>query len=88
MDICQQCYYCSKTYSYIGAYVTHLRHDHKETIVYVSAERLPNDGFAIEYNSILLPFVPELHRDPFLYPSDNDSSDTEAVRKYACIDPE
>ena len=49
---------------------------------------VPDDGFAIEYDSILLPFVHEPHRDPFLHPSDDDSSDTEADSENACIDPE
>jgi hypothetical protein len=75
-------------YSYISAYITHLRCDHKEWIVYVSADQLPDDGFAIEHNSIRLPFVHEQHHNPFLHPSDYDSSDTEADSENACIDPE
>jgi len=88
MDFRQLCLYCSKTYFYIGAYITHLHRNHKERIVYVSAEQLPDDGFAIEHYSILLPFVHEPHHDPFLHPSDDDSSDTEADSENACIDPE
>jgi len=88
MHLRQQCLYCSKTYSYIGAYITHLRCDHKERIVYISAEELPDDGFAIEHDSILLPFVHEPHHDSFLHPSDDDSSDTGADSENACIDPE
>jgi hypothetical protein len=87
MDLCQQCLYCSKTYSYIGAYITHLRCDHKARIAYVSAEQLPGDGFAIEQDSIVLPFVHEPHNDPSLHPSDDDSSDTEADIENVCIDP-
>jgi hypothetical protein len=56
--------------------------------VYVSAEQMPDDGFAIEHNSILLPFLDELHHDPFLYPSDDDSSDRESDGENVCIDPE
>jgi hypothetical protein len=88
MDLCQQCLYCSKTYSYIGAYITHLCRDHKERIVYISAEQLPDDGFAIEHDSILLAFIHELHHNPFLHPSDDDSSDTQADSENAYIDPE
>jgi len=88
MDIRQQYLYCSKTYSYIGTYITHLRRNHKERIVYVSAEQLPDDGFAIEHDSILLPVVHEPHCDLFLHPSDDNSSDTEADSENACIDPE
>jgi hypothetical protein len=78
MDLRQQCLYCWKTYSYIGTYITHLRRDRKETVVFVSAEHLPDGGFPIEHDSILLPFVHDSHHDPFLYPSDDDSSDIEA----------
>ena len=88
MDIRQQCSYCSKTYSYIGAYITHLRRNHKERIVYASAQQLPDDGFAIKHDSIQLPFVHEPHRDAFLHLSDDDSSDTEANNENACVDPE
>jgi hypothetical protein len=77
-----------KTFSYIGAYITHLHRDHKDRTVYVSAEQLPDDGVAIEHETILLPFVHEPHRDPFLYPSDDVSSDTEADSEKACIDSE
>jgi hypothetical protein len=76
------------TYSYIGTYIAHLRCDHKERTVYVSAEQLPDDGCAIEHDSIRLPFVHEPHHDPFLHHSDDDSSDTEADSENACIDPE
>jgi len=75
-------------YSYIGAYITHLHRDHKEGIVYASAEQLPDDGFAIQHDSILLLCVHEPPRDPFLHPSHNDSSDTEADSENAFIDPE
>jgi hypothetical protein len=49
---------------------------------------VPDNGFAIEHDSILLPFVHEPHRDPFLYPSHDDSSNTEDDGENACIDPE
>jgi len=75
-------------YFHIGAYITHLHRDHKERIVYISAEQLPDNGFAIEHDSILLPFVHEPHHVPFLHPYDEDFSNTEADRENACIDPE
>jgi len=53
----QQCLYCWKTYSYIGAYITHLRRDHDERIVYVSVEQLPDDGSVMKEDIILLPFI-------------------------------
>jgi len=88
MDLLQQCLDCSKTYTYIGAYITHLHRDGEERIVYVSAEQLPDDGFAIEHDSIPLPFVHEPHQDPFLHPSCNNSSETEADSEDACINAE
>jgi len=88
MVIRQLCLYCSKTYSYIGAFISHLRRNHKERIVYVSAEQLPDDGFVIKHDSILLPFVHEPHHDPRLHRSDIHSSDAEADSENACIDPE
>ena len=82
------CLYCLKTYSYISAYITHLCRDHKERIVYIPAEQLPDDGFANEYDRILHPFFHETHHDPFLHPSDDHSSDTEADSEKGCIDLE
>jgi hypothetical protein len=37
---------------------------------------------------MLLPFVHELHHNPCLHPSDDDSSDTKADIENACIDPQ
>jgi hypothetical protein len=54
----------------------------------LKAKQLPDDGFAIEHNSILLTFVHEPHRNPFLHPSNVDSSDTEADSENSCIDLE
>jgi hypothetical protein len=76
------------TYSYIGAYITHLSRNNKERIVYISAEQLPDDRFAIEHDTILLSFVQEPHRNPVLQPADDDSSHTEADSETVCIDPE
>jgi len=72
-------------YSYIGAYTTHLHRNHKYRIVYVSANQLPDDGFAIKHDCILLPFIHELHHDPLVHYSDNDSGATESDRKNVCI---
>ena len=65
-------------YSNISAYIAHLRRDHRERIIYVSPKRLADDGFVIEHYRILLPFGYEPHHDPFVHPSDDHSSDTEA----------
>jgi len=88
MDLCQQCLYCSKMCSYIGASITHLCRDHKEKIVHVSAEQLPDDGFAIENDSIPLPFVQELHWDPVLHTADDNCSNSVTDTKNGWIDPE
>jgi hypothetical protein len=88
MHLRQQCLYCSKPYSYIGAYITHRRRDHKDRIVYVAAEQLPDTGFAIEHDSILLQYIHEPRHNPFLHPSNVDSSDTEDDREKAFIDLE
>jgi hypothetical protein len=88
MDLRQQCLYCSKPYSYIAADITHLHPDHKQRIVYVSAKELADDGFAIEHESILHPFIHEPRHDPFLHPSDDDSINIYATSENGCIDPE
>jgi len=88
MNLRQQCLYCSKMYSYIGLYIAHLIHYHKETIVYVAAEQMPADGFAIEHDSIVLAFIHQRYRSAFLHPSDDDSSNTEAESKNSCINSE
>jgi len=84
----QQCLDCLKTYSNISVYITHLRGNRIESTVYVSAKQQPDYGFAINHDSILLPFFHEPHHDPFPHPSDNDSCDTEANSENASIDPE
>jgi len=88
MDICQQSIYCSKMYSYIDAYIPDLCCNHKERIVCISGEQLPDDSFVIEHDSILLPFIHGLHHNPSLHSSNNDPSDTEANSENACINPE
>jgi len=88
MDICQQYFYYLMMYSYIGAYITCLRHDHKEWIVSVSAETLPHDGFVIKHDSILLPIIQKLHSFHSLFLVNDDSSDTEAGSKNVLVNPE
>ena len=88
MDLRQQYHYCSKMYSWIGADITHLCCEHMQRIVDRSAEQLPDDGFAIKHNSIVLPFVDEPYSDPSLHPSADDSSDNEENFDNASIDPE
>jgi len=88
MDVCQQRLYCSKTYSYIGADITHLCGNHSESIIYISAKQLPDDGFMIEHDRLQLPFLHESHCDSFLHPSDDGSSNTEANTNDAYIDPQ
>ena len=73
-------------YSYIGACITHLDCDIKDRILYISAKQLPDDGFVIEHDCILLPFVHELHCHPVLHPSNNDSGDTVAHGKHLHVD--
>ena len=75
-------------YLYIGGYIIYLCHNHKERIVYISGKQLPDDGFPNQYNSILLPFVHDPHRNHFLYPSSDDSSDTKGGGENLYIDPE
>jgi len=87
MDIRQQCLDSSKSYSFSRANITHLRHDRKVRIIYLSTKPLPDDGFASEHHSIELPCIYEPHGDPSLHSSDNDSSDTEADSHNQCIDP-
>jgi hypothetical protein len=88
MDICRQCVYCSKTYSYIGTLITHHCINQKERIEYVSAEELPDVGFAIKQDSIEPPFVHQQQCNTFFHPVNDDSSDTEADSGIAFIDPE
>jgi hypothetical protein len=88
MDLCQQCLSYSKTYTNISTYITDLGRYPKDRIIYVSAKQLPDHGFAIEHNSILLPFVQELRHNCLLHPSDDDFCDTEADSRHACIKPE
>jgi hypothetical protein len=55
-------------------------------MVYISADKLQDDGFASVHDTILFPCVHELHYDPFLHPSDGRSSDTEANSETVCMD--
>jgi len=72
----------------ICAYIIHLRRNHNQRNIYISAEELPDGGFVIMHNSILLPSFHGQHCDLYLHPSNDDSSDTEADSENACIDPE
>jgi len=71
-------------YSYIGTYITHIHRNHKGRIVYVSAEQLQDECFAIKQDMILLPFLRELHLDCCVFPSHGDSRDIEANIENAC----
>lgn len=86
MDIRQQCLYCTLTYTNITAYITHLRHDHTERMVYIFVWTLADDGFAIALDSIPPPLVHELYCNPFLHHSDHDSSYADADCNSASID--
>jgi len=88
MDICQHCIYCSKLYSNIGDYISHLSHDNEERILYVSAKQLSDDGFVIKCITILLKLVKDPHRDPVLHPSDADPSITESKSETGCVNQE
>jgi len=72
-------------YCYNRAYIIYLHRDNKERIVYVSDESLPNNCFAIEHCSILLPIIPEVHGDTFLHPLNDDSSGTDSDGETKCI---
>jgi len=76
------------TYFYIGAYITHLQCDHRATLVYISADQMPDDGFAIKDDSILLPFAQKQNQDWLLPLSDDKSCNTGDDSEKACIDPE
>jgi len=88
MDIVLQCLCGPNTYSCIGAYIIQHRHYHKDWIVYVSPEQLLNVTAGIEHITILLSLVHEQHRDPYLHPSDDDSSNPVPAHKIAGIDQE
>lgn len=88
MDIRQQCLYCSKLYSYIGAFITYLHGDYQVMIVYVSGEQLPDDGVVSELDRNLLSFVHGLRRNPFFHSSDDDSSNSVADSQNVSIYPE
>jgi len=73
-----------KTYSYIGAFITHLHCQHKDKIVHISAKHLPDDGGAIEHDNTVHPFVYELQQNIFLRNSNNDTSDTDGYSRIGC----
>jgi len=88
MDICQQYFHCSETYTYVGPLINHICRDYKERFLFVSPEQLLDSGFPILYDTIRLPFVPELSRYPFLHRAANDSSNEEAIRENRGLDAE
>lgn len=88
MDIHQQCIYCLKMYSYIGAYITHCDCNQQEMIVYISTKELPDDGSAMKHHSILLEYIYAQHCVPFHYPCDDDFSNTKANCNNVCVNPE
>jgi len=61
-----------KTFSYIGAYLTHVHHNYQERMVYIFALQVQLDGFVNNDDTIQLPYVPEPLRDPFLHAFDAD----------------
>jgi hypothetical protein len=73
---------------YTGTYIIHHPRYNKVLIVSVSPRILPYDGFVINYDSLLLPFVNEPHYNAFLQLLDYNSSDIEAVSEYVFVDPE
>lgn len=87
MNLRQQCLDCLMTYPYICTYITFLCYNHKERILYLSAEQLPDDGFAIGHDSILSLFVYKPHCNMYLHPSIDESSNTEADGKNASFNP-
>jgi len=88
MDLRLQWLYCSKTHSYIDSFITYLTRDDEEGIVHISAKQLPDDSFAIDYDSILHALFHEVHCNPFLCPSDDDFGDRDSDSKKGCLDPE
>lgn len=69
------CNFCTRIYFYLGAYFTHLRDKHGERVEYVPRELLPNEGFLLERDHILLPHTPR----PTVLPPDSEDEvdDTE-----------
>jgi len=88
MDIHPRGLHCSKTDFYIGVCITHLRRDRTWEIVLVPSDPLADNGFVMEHNSILLPFIHEMYPDPFSHPFDNlfRAITTDSDNSY--IDPE
>jgi len=88
MDIRHQGFYCEKNYSYIDLFLTHLCHNHHDSILYGPAKQLPDDCVATKYYSILLLFIHKPHGDPVHYPLNDDSSDTDANSDIDYLYPE
>jgi len=75
-------------YVYIGVHITHLWGDHKDRIVYIPANQLPDVCFAIEHHNIPFVSIYDRYDNLFFYFLHDDSSDTEANGGNAHIDPE
>ena len=73
--------------SCIRPYIGHLRRAYTACIVYVTAEELPDNGFVIEIDSILLQFIPELHHDHQIPHSNDNSNNTEADIENVFVNP-
>jgi hypothetical protein len=72
----------------MGAYITHILRDHSDTIVYVLHRERPDDGFATERDSILLPFVHEAYCELCAHTTKDHSSYIEANSEYVSVDQE
>ena len=69
----KQCKYCSRSYFYAGAYITHLRDKHAERVKYIAEELLPDEGYRYENNYVL---IPNITRPDVLCP-DSDIDDSQ-----------
>ena len=67
----RQCKYCSRSYFYTGAFITHLRDKHAERVKYIAEELLPDEGYRYENNYVLIPNIPQ----PAVLPPDSDIDD-------------
>jgi hypothetical protein len=70
-DARTKCAFCRKSYIYASAYFTHLRDKHAERVQYVPQELLPDAGFCMQEDYVLLPDVPRFA----VLPPDSDSDE-------------
>ena len=75
----RQCKFCSQSYFYTAAYITHLRDRHGKRIKCFDTTLDPNEGFPFENNYFLLPNITQ----PAVLPpdSDDDKSNEESGKK-------